>query len=97
MNNNFGMSNNNLDALLNSNSQILYYLGICFANGFGTGNPDHCKAVDCYMQSAVLGNIDSMYCLGLCYEHGWGVPCDTATAFELYRKADELGYKEEIQ
>ena len=80
MNNNFGISNGNLNALLNSNFQILYFLGICFANDFSTGNPDHYKVVDCYMQTVVIGNIDSVYCIDLCYANGWGMELNHSTA-----------------
>ena len=57
----FENNDKNLDALTNGVASLLYYIGIAFANGGLTGTHDHGKAVDCYMQASVLGNIDSLY------------------------------------
>ena len=49
------------------------------------------KAVECYTQSAKMGDSSAMTFLGNCYEHGVGVDMDVVAAKEWYVKASAQG------
>jgi len=67
-----------------------YYLGSCFADGFGCEKNEE-KAVECFLTGAEKDHIGCIRALGICREFGIGCPIDYEIAAKLYSKAAELG------
>ena len=65
-----------------------YALGVCYANGLGTGK-NYRKAKKCFEIADLLGDIRATNDLGICYVYGYGVRIDHMTAFELFKQASE--------
>ena len=88
--------NSKLDLILQSNGTILYHMGIAYAEGTATGQPDHHKACDLYRQAALLGNSEAMYCLAISYSNGYGVDLDHSAACDWYKQAAERGHSQSL-
>ena len=67
-----------------------YYLGSCYAEGFGCEKQDE-MALDCFLSGARAGHVGCMRALGICKELGVGCPIDYEVAVSLYSRAAELG------
>ena len=70
-----------------------YYLGECYANGYGT-TQDVVKAVQLYARAAEREHMPAMKRLAECYETGTGVQKDLARAKYWYQKAADEGSDE---
>ncbi len=53
---------------------------------------NYAKALDCYMESAQVGNGYAMAMVGVFYQNGRGMPVDHMTARAWYKRAIEAGY-----
>ena len=72
-------------------SRLQYFVGVCYANGYGGASSNDVEAVRWYRKAAELGNTDAQFNLGLMYTKGQGVVQDDMEAARWYRKAAEQG------
>ena len=79
-----GVQNKDLDSL--------YYLGLCYANGYGT-RQDFTKARFYYEQGANLNEPRCLYNLSLYYRNGIGVEQNLLMADNLLKQAHANGFK----
>ena len=81
---NVAASKHDLDAI--------YYLGLCYAKGFGTG-VNLSKSIFYYEMGANLNEPNCLYNLSLCYRNGIGVGQNIALADTLLQQAIDHGFK----
>ena len=80
----------------------LHLLGACYSyladlrKDAGSRRKMREKAFAMYREAANLGHAGAIFALGKCYESGGGVRKNTKTAFRLYRKASEAGYRDAL-
>lgn len=70
-------------------ADALHDLAVCYAKGVGVRRSDR-KAIECYLQSAVLGDEQSAFEVGRCYWHGIGVKRDRRIANIWLAHADRV-------
>ena len=74
------------------NVEAMYYLGVCYYNGFGTDS-DWEKCREWTFKAAELGFAKASYSIGGFYEYkDCDLPKDFAKAAEWFRKAIQQGY-----
>ncbi|XP_074651933.1 uncharacterized protein LOC141906506 [Tubulanus polymorphus] len=72
----------------------LYYVGLCYQNGWGTAE-NLCKAAKYFSQAANAGHPDAQFTLASYFEQGLGgLPEDVASAKELYQKAADSNHQQ---
>lgn len=73
-----------------------FVLGVFHEKGRLGAEANMKAAVKWYLKAAEKGYADALHRMGECYEHGIGMEADPIQARNYYRRADEQGYKEEI-
>ena len=74
-------------------AKLILRQGIRFYHGLGQ-TQSYEKAVECFHQSAELGNMTAKFFLGCCYSKGYGVEQDDEKAFEWHEKSANGGCPE---
>lgn len=81
------------EAAKQEHPEAQYFLGICYEQGLGV-EVNECKAAHLYSQAAQSGHDGALYNLAVFHEYGiGGLPEDSISAEELYRKSAQLGNK----
>lgn len=81
------------EAAKQENPEAQYFLGICYEQGWGV-EVNECKAAHLYSQAAQSGHDGALFNLAVFHEYGiGGLPEDSISAEELYRKSAQLGNK----
>lgn len=74
-------------------SSAYFDLAICFENGDGV-RKSFKKAFECYLNAALLGDIQAVYEVGRCYYYGIGISKDEGIANIWLKQAREKGITE---
>lgn len=78
------------EAAENGNNSAAFYLGLCYANGYGT-NRNYYESLKWYKVSANSGDPAGMNNLANLYYYGLGTPEDKGNAVFWWKKAAEQG------
>ena len=77
-------------AAANGNTEAMYYVGLCWENGFGT-QQDIYEAMDWYLKAADKGNGEACFRVSWAYQDGCVAQINPVKAAECAKKAANAG------